>query len=74
MKAILILEGPGWGAGNSTSLYFALGGKGVVRHHKRGDVVTVDCPPGSEEEKEWQRRIDADMCRPVTGVGAKPAA
>ena len=73
MKAILILEGPGWGGGNSTSV--TLGVKPFVRHYRRGEVVNVDCPADSEEEREWQRRIDAQMCRPLSGPGApqKPA-
>lgn len=74
MKAILLLEGPGWGGGNATSV--DLGMHPFVRHCKRGDVITVDCPAGSTEEKEWQRRIDHQMCRVLTGPGAptKPAA
>lgn len=74
MKATLILEGPGWGGGNATSV--SLGVHPFVRHLKRGEVVTVDCPRGSQEEKEWQDRIDHDMCRVLTGPGAplKPAA
>lgn len=74
MKAILLLEGPGWGGANATSVQ--LGIHPFVRHCKRGDVVSVDCPPGSEEEQEWQKRIDAGMCRPLSGPGAptKPAA
>ena len=72
MKEILLLEGPGWGGGNSTTV--TIGVRPFVRHYKRGDVVHVDCPAGSEEEQEWQRRIDHQMCRPVTGPGIKPAA
>lgn len=74
MKAILLLEGPGWGGGNSTSV--SLGVHPFVRHYRRGETVTVDCPKGSEEEREWERRIAANMCRVLAGPGApsKPAA
>ncbi len=74
MKAILELEGPGWGGGNSTSV--TIGVHPFVRHYKRGDVVTVDCPKDSEEEVEWRKRIEANMCRILSGPGAplKPAA
>lgn len=74
MKAMLELEGPGWGSGNSTSV--DLGIHPYVMHYKRGEIVNVNCPKGSIEEKEWERRIEANMCRILPGPGAplKPAA
>lgn len=74
MKAILLLEGPGWGGGNATSVQ--LGIHPFVRHCQKGDVVSVDCPKNSEEEREWNIRIEAGICRIVSGPGAptKPAA
>ena len=74
MRAILELEGPGWGGGNATSV--SLGVHPFVRHFKRGEIVHVDCPKGSEEEREWQTLIDHDMCRILPGPGTplKPAA
>lgn len=69
MKAVFLLEGPGWGAGTSTSV--PLGVHPFVRHLNRGEVVTVDCPPGSVEEREWQKRIDAQMVQYVSGTGPR---
>jgi len=70
VKAILILEGPGWGGGNATSIQ--LGVHPFVRHYSKGDVVNVDCPKGSEEEKEWERRMAANICRVLPGPGTAP--
>lgn len=74
MKATLLLEGPGWGSGNSTSV--PTGTPPFTRHLSRGEIVLVDCPKGSAEEREWQARIDNQMCRVLTGPTAplKPAA